>query len=77
MTPDKLDYLPCKTCGVLENRERPHDPAWCKKAGTAHVLTPDEIELIVASIADASVHCLGPIGPVGEHLLRRLKETEQ
>lgn len=31
MTPDKLDYLPCKTCGILENKERPHPPEWCVK----------------------------------------------
>jgi hypothetical protein len=32
MTPDKFDYLPCKTCGILEHKEHPHEIEWCAKA---------------------------------------------
>jgi hypothetical protein len=32
MTPDRLDYHPCPTCGVLAPVDRPHPATFCDRA---------------------------------------------
>jgi hypothetical protein len=38
MTPDRLDYHPCLTCGVLAPVDRPHPATFCERQRPAQPL---------------------------------------